>query len=290
MGKKKGFTLIELLVVIAIIALLMSILMPALARVRNQAKMVVCRSNLKQLALSAAMYVDSHGGTFNDGWISASKGGKDSPWHYDFLPYYNDVKLLLCPMANKTTGQPGYYGSTFKAYDYTFVTAITGDPPAGHGLGPEDSYGSGSFGINEWVSNAPKETTDWLASFGPPSQWWRSPNVRGANKIPLLLDCVASGPYPEAGEQGPPEYGSQDAATLSFISNYCLDRHSGYVDAVFMDFSSRKVGLKELWTFEWCRGDNTANAYTIIGQGGDKTACAIYWDGKAPWMKNMKEY
>ena len=48
MEKRKGFTLIELLVVIAIIAVLMAILMPALQRVKEQAREMVCRANLKK--------------------------------------------------------------------------------------------------------------------------------------------------------------------------------------------------------------------------------------------------
>ena len=55
---RKGFTLIELLVVIAIIALLMSILMPALQRVKKQAHAVTCMSHLKQWGLIFAMYTD----------------------------------------------------------------------------------------------------------------------------------------------------------------------------------------------------------------------------------------
>ena len=70
---KRGFTLIELLVVIAIIAVLMAILMPALNRVKEQGKRVVCENNLKTLTLIWLMYADD-----NDGKIVNGAGG----FHY----------------------------------------------------------------------------------------------------------------------------------------------------------------------------------------------------------------
>jgi len=72
--KSKGFTLIELLVVIAIIAVLMAILMPSLNAVREQARSIACRSNVRTLTLAWLMYKDENDGKLvsgrTNGWVS----------------------------------------------------------------------------------------------------------------------------------------------------------------------------------------------------------------------------
>ena len=69
MRKHKGFTLIELLVVIAIIALLLSIIMPAMKKVKEQAQFVICSNNLKQWGISGTMYTAENDGYFPVGLI-----------------------------------------------------------------------------------------------------------------------------------------------------------------------------------------------------------------------------
>jgi prepilin-type N-terminal cleavage/methylation domain-containing protein/prepilin-type processing-associated H-X9-DG protein len=64
MRNKNGFTLIELLVVIAIIALLMSILLPALRKAREQANSIVCKNNLRNYGLAGMMYLDANDDMF----------------------------------------------------------------------------------------------------------------------------------------------------------------------------------------------------------------------------------
>ena len=85
MSKKRAFTLIELLVVISIIAVLMAILMPALQRVRKQARDSVCRSNLRQWGVVFYLYMDDNDGLF-------AIGDNSGEWRWA-MERYRDKKL-----------------------------------------------------------------------------------------------------------------------------------------------------------------------------------------------------
>src|SRR5687768_6672894 len=67
-----GFTLIELLAVIGVISLLVSLLLPALAKAKEKSRRIACVSNLRQVALGARLYMDdNNGGLFHhhEGWV-----------------------------------------------------------------------------------------------------------------------------------------------------------------------------------------------------------------------------
>ena len=98
----RAFTLIELLVVIAIIAILAAMLLPALARAKEAGKRTACLNNLRQLSLSAQMYVSDNQGFY------PPRSDADR-WPDKFYDNYGkSVKLLLCP--SETTNSPASIG------------------------------------------------------------------------------------------------------------------------------------------------------------------------------------
>ena len=143
--QREGFTLVELLVVISIISLLMAILMPALSKVKKQARGVTCLSNLRQIGIAAALYSEEY-----DSFIPRGASGGDDLWFVQFLPYvghrtnkgdYRDVDIYRC-----------------KSF-----------PRDGHGLdGIANSRQTVCYVINDWTFSSRTDTEG--SSVGKPTE------------------------------------------------------------------------------------------------------------------------
>lgn len=264
-----GFTLIELLVVVAIIALLMAILVPAPGRVREQARAVACQANLHQWGLVFCMYADD-----GDGYFMSSR--TSSGWLYwmDVLrPYHANVhEVCCCPSATRLYTQGGRipFGAWCPNADSVIANVATV-------LVKEGDYGS--YGMNHWICNPAEGDLR-----RPPECFWRTANVAEASAVPVFADCATIGGDPIE-INPPPEYeghlhpGSYETTCMS---RFCIDRHNGAVNVLFMDWSIRRVGLKQLWTLKWHRKFDTTGLWTKAG--------GVQPEEWPAWMKRFEDY
>lgn len=268
MNEKKGFTLIELLVVIAIIALLMSILMPALARVRRHARGVACMSNLNQWGLIWHMYCSDNNGFWLSGEINGTTTGAGSG-RWWFLPiserYEQEPKMRVCPEATKPSGQDNigiWHNQAWQTGEYI-----------------------GSYGPNGWMCNLSAGRNGIWGRDGR-DQYWRRPDVPGASNVPLFLEMWWVDAWPR--HTDPPAeftgttFGIHGQANVAEMQRVCVDRHGGFQNSLFCDFSVRKVGLKELWTLKWHRTYHVHGPYTKAG--------GMQQDQWPQWMQRFKDY
>lgn len=264
MKQRNGFTLVELLTVIAIIMLLVSIFLPSLQNVKRQANSVTCRSNPRQWMLFFSMYTQNN----NDRFFIAPPNSQWPFWGRSMLSYYqNSNDIRFCPLAPVVVNPEG----------------ISGRPTIGGkflawGRLPENPDLYGSYGLNLWIcDNRCKSDTCWHR------HCWKTIFVKNAGNIPLFLDCMMPAGKPDSND-GPPEYEDVHAGISGqcWMSHFCINRHEGYINGVFMDWSVRKIGLKELWTLKWHRSFDTADYWTTSG--------GIHPENWPLWMKRFSDY
>jgi prepilin-type N-terminal cleavage/methylation domain-containing protein len=259
MVRRRGFTLIELLVVIAIIALLMGILMPALQRVRHQAKGAICQSSLKQWAIIWNMYAGDNNGKFHEGEGGETATGVDR-WPVVLRQNYKNLDMRLCPMAEKPMSEHDDVATAFTAWGRF-----------------DDDYGSyGSYGFNEWLCNRPTNEDQFE------NYWGNIYSVKGGYNIPVFMDCCWYDVWPHHEDNPPEDIDDVVGAGSDEMKRVCLDRHSHAVNGVFLDWSVRKIDLKELWVLKWHRNFDTSGPWT---QAGGVTP------GNWPeWMRGFPDY
>jgi len=272
MKDKFKFTRREILVVICCVFFMLINIGAIGSGGRRRAKDLVCLSNLLKWGTIFQTYTNNNNGYFYSGAV----GSPGYWWIADLEERYQSYKqnpLWFCPTAKKPViDEYGNYSPTLNVFNAWGIYTR-----AAHSNLCRDGI-AGSYGLNGYVLDIPSYST--YESGVPAVNGWRRPNVAGASNVPVFMDALRFDLWPLLTDH--PSAYEHTAWSANHMARCCINRHNGAINCLFMDFSARKVGLKELWTLKWHKSFNTEGPWTKAG--------GVQHSDWPQWMKNFKEY
>ncbi len=219
--RPRGFSLVELLVVLTVIALLISLLLPAIQQVRQSARMAVCRSHLRQIGVATHNYIDVHrrfpGGPHQQGALYALLPYLEQQAVYERVEAVNDyslkvkmiprIPLYLCPEDPTTESN--------NVASYTPNKAML--PYLGDARGfvwSAQSPASVTDGLSQTAFISESVTNNWHLAYFIPTDLFPVKRSRGELQA-LSLQCIDG-----IGTAGAPRIGGLTGGIVAGFSGY----------------------------------------------------------------------
>jgi prepilin-type N-terminal cleavage/methylation domain-containing protein/prepilin-type processing-associated H-X9-DG protein len=278
--QQRGFTLIELLVVIAVIAILASLLLPAMSRGKASSRNIVCVNNQRQIGLGYRLALDEEPGNNRlqkqsvADWVMQTCGDPQQGWLCPETPIQNTNKNLWNSKETGTVDSPWQLTRPLPYYHYLDLDRTD------QLYRDMSKFRIGSYGLNIWLLNFQRLwfDLDWISpEIG--LLFWNETDIKKPSITPVLSDSIWwwSQIEPEAIGRGHSDStgrrvldltGKQLGSNFDFNDYVCVARHGrhpnpvpenwpydqrlpGAINVSFFDGHAQSVQLEGLWQLQW---------------------------------------